>query len=54
VEAALRGSELKFRSVVESATDAIILADSAGRILAWNKGAQAIFGYDEAEIAGSR
>jgi PAS domain S-box-containing protein len=52
VEAALRASELKFRSVVESATDAIILADSAGRILAWNKGAQTIFGYGEAEIVG--
>jgi PAS domain S-box-containing protein len=51
-EEALRASERKFRSVVESATDAIVLADNAGNILAWNKGAQAIFRYDEAELLG--
>jgi PAS domain S-box-containing protein len=49
---ALQDSEGKFRSVVESATDAIILADSAGRILAWNPSAQAIFGYSVAEALG--
>jgi PAS domain S-box-containing protein len=51
-EEALRASERKFRSVVESAADAIVVADSVGCILAWNKGAQAIFGYDEAEMVG--
>ena len=51
-EEALRTSERKFRSVVESATDAIVLADSTGNILAWNNGAQAIFRYREAEMLG--
>jgi PAS domain S-box-containing protein len=51
-EEALRASERKFRSVVESAADAIIVADSAGCILAWNKSAQAIFGYDGVEMVG--
>jgi PAS domain S-box-containing protein len=54
VAEALQASERKFRSVVESATDAIILTDSAGHILAWNQGAHAIFGYREAEIVGQR
>lgn len=45
-------SERKFRSVIESANDAIILADSNGTILSWNKGAQLIFGYHEKELLG--
>ncbi len=52
VEAALRASELRFRSVVQSANDAIILSDSLGTVIFWNKGAQAIFGYEEAEVLG--
>jgi PAS domain S-box-containing protein len=47
---ALRESELKFRSVAQSATDAIISADEHGNIVAWNRGAQTTFGYDEEEI----
>src|SRR5215813_6267425 len=35
----LRVSELQFRSVVQSAGDAIILANEAGNIVGWNKGA---------------
>ncbi|WP_437349466.1 EAL domain-containing protein [Paenibacillus humicus] len=45
-------SERKFKSVIESASDAIILADSRTIIQSWNKGAQRIFGYSEAEAAG--
>lgn len=51
-EAALRASELRFRSVVQSANNAIVLADSGGRIIFWNKGAQNIFGYGEDEVLG--
>ncbi|HSF33482.1 MAG TPA: GAF domain-containing protein, partial [Candidatus Tectomicrobia bacterium] len=51
-EEALRASEVRFRSVVQSANDAIIIADSQGRIMSWNQGAQAIFGYMEAEVLG--
>ena len=49
---ALRASEQRFRSVAESANDAIISADGKGDIVSWNKGAQAIFGYAEADALG--
>lgn len=45
-------SERKFSSVVETASDAIILADSKGTIISWNKGAQLIFGYQKIEVFG--
>jgi PAS domain S-box-containing protein len=51
-EAALRESEVKFRSVAQSANDAIISADNSGNIIAWNMGAQTIFGYGEEEVLG--
>jgi len=51
-EETLRESEEKFRSVTQSATDAIITTDSEGFILGWNRGAEKIFGYSEKEIAG--
>ena len=49
---ALRASEERFRSVTQSANDAIISADNRGIILSWNKGAKAIFGYQEEEVRG--
>lgn len=49
---ALRESEMKYRSVAQSANDAIISADQDGRIIAWNTGARRIFGYDEDEVLG--
>jgi PAS domain S-box-containing protein len=51
-EAALRESEMRFRSVTQSANDAIIAADSCGNIIFWNQGAQAAFGYAEADMLG--
>ncbi|SDS99749.1 PAS domain S-box-containing protein/diguanylate cyclase (GGDEF) domain-containing protein [Paenibacillaceae bacterium GAS479] len=45
-------SERKFRSVIESATDAIILADSHSIIRSWNRGAQLMFGYTDKEAIG--
>jgi PAS domain S-box-containing protein len=48
----LRASELRFRSVVQSATDAIILADDSAKIIFWNRGAEVMFGYREDEITG--
>ncbi len=51
-EEALRASEERFRSVTQSAHDAIISIDSAGAILSWNAGATAIFGYAEHEALG--
>ncbi len=45
-------SEERFRSVTQSASDAIISADSEGKIISWNNGARQIFGYEEEEILG--
>jgi PAS domain S-box-containing protein len=49
---AIRESELKFRSVCQSAHDAIISADGQGNIVFWNTGAKRIFGYEEQEVLG--
>ena len=51
-EQTLQESEMRFRSLTQSATDAIISADSIGNITFWNKGAQTIFGYAEEEVLG--
>jgi PAS domain S-box-containing protein len=51
-EEALRLSEEKFRSLAQSANDAIITTDTKGKISGWNKGAEKIFGYSESEIIG--
>ncbi len=46
----LRDSEMKFRSLAQSAVDGIICADSRDRIIFWNKAAENMFGYREEEI----
>ena len=51
-EEALQRSELRFRSVAQSANDAIISADQETRIAFWNNGARRIFGYEAEEILG--
>ncbi len=51
-EEALHESELRWRSVTQSAIDAIISADSSGNICSWNRGARLIFGYTEEEVLG--
>ena len=52
IEHALSESEERFHCVVQSATDAIILADQRGRIISWNKGATKQFLYSEEEVLG--
>lgn len=52
VRMALRESEAKFRSVMESAIDAIISGDAKGRIRSWNSAATALFGFKEEEVIG--
>jgi len=52
VRRALRESEAKFRSVMESAIDAIISADATGNIRSWNTAAAALFGFTEADVIG--
>ncbi len=51
-EEALKLSEEKFRTIAETAVDAIITANSNGEIIFWNARAQKIFGYTDEEIQG--
>lgn len=49
----LRGSEEKFRGIVESATEfAIVTLDLEGRVSSWNSGAHRLLGYDAGEVLG--
>lgn len=49
---ALRDSEMKFRSVAQSAVDAIVSTDANDRVIFWNDAAKGIFGYSEDEVLG--
>ncbi|MFC2102081.1 response regulator [Bacteroidota bacterium] len=48
----LRQSEERYRAVADSAVDAIITLDSSGLIVGWNRAAEKLFGYSEAEMGG--
>ncbi|MFZ2302915.1 MAG: PAS domain S-box protein, partial [Gallionella sp.] len=50
--AAVEESERRFRAIAQSASDAIISADSDGKVVGWNPGAERLFGYTEAAISG--
>jgi len=52
IDAALKQSEERFRSVARSANAAIITTDIDERIIGWNRGAEIVFGYSEAEVIG--
>lgn len=41
-----------YRTLVRNAPDAIVYADAQGMIAFWNKGAERIFGFSEAEAIG--
>ncbi len=49
---ALTASEDRFREVVQTAPDAIVLADGEGHILSWNGAAERLFGYAAGEVLG--
>jgi two-component system sensor kinase FixL len=51
-EAELRTSEMRWRSIVESAIDGIVVIDQRGSIEAFNPAAERLFGYGEAEVLG--
>lgn len=48
-----REAELRrLAAVVSNSPDAIVVLDLRGRILAWNRGAEALYGYPAAEVLG--
>jgi two-component system sensor kinase FixL len=52
LEGRLRASEERWRAIVESAVDAIIVIDGHGTIEAFNPAAERLFGYAETEVIG--
>jgi two-component system, LuxR family, sensor kinase FixL len=52
IEEALRRSEERVRSIVESAVDAIVVIDDRGLIQAFNPSAERLFGYTISEVMG--
>ena len=52
VEAALRASEERYRSIVDSAVDGIVVIDRHGRIEAFNAAAERLFGYLAGDVLG--
>lgn len=51
-EQELKESEERYRTIVQTADDAIISMDEHEAIIAWNAGAGKIFGYEEEEVLG--
>lgn len=51
-EEKLRASEERFRTLTQSANDAIIMSDERDRIIFWNEAAERMFGYAKDEATG--
>ena len=45
-------TEARWRAIIDSAVDGIIVIDARGRIEAFNRAAERMFGYTEAEVLG--
>lgn len=52
LEERLRSSEARWRAIVESAVDGVVVIDAHGRIEAFNPAAERLLGYAEREIVG--
>jgi two-component system sensor kinase FixL len=51
-EQARRASEARWRAIIETAVDGIVLIDARGTIEVFNPGAERMFGYAESEVLG--
>jgi len=51
-EIALRESELRWRSIVDTVPDAIIVIDAAGTVESFSPAAERLFGYNAEEVVG--
>ncbi len=49
---AREGREAELTSILDTATDGVIVLDERGRILSLNRSAEALFGYEQNEVAG--
>jgi PAS domain S-box-containing protein len=52
LESALGASEARWRAIVDSAVDGIIVIDAHGRVEAFNRAAEGLFGYASDEVLG--
>jgi two-component system sensor kinase FixL len=52
LEHRLRTSEARWRSIIHSAVDGIVVIDAYGRVEAFNPAAERLFGYSENEVVG--
>jgi two-component system sensor kinase FixL len=52
LEEQLRASEARWRAVIDSAVDGIVVIDEHGRIETFNPAARRLFGYKEEEVLG--
>ncbi|MDO9119453.1 MAG: PAS domain S-box protein [Nitrospira sp.] len=52
VELALRESEARTRSILETALDAVVSINESGLIMGWNPQAEVLFGYAPHEVLG--
>jgi PAS domain S-box-containing protein len=51
-EEEVRANESRLRAMLESALDAVVSMDDRGRVVGWNRAAEAIFGYTADEAIG--
>lgn len=51
-ELAHRESEMRAKSVIESALDAVVIMDANGHIIEWNRPAEQVFGWSREEALG--
>ncbi len=52
MEGALRESEARFRSLVESTPDGVLVTDQSGHLLLFNRSVEILFGYNRGDLDG--